>query len=118
MPDQIAAGIKNRNNGYEIELPKDMKCKISLARWPRECPGKIWGVPAENPKEMFNYTKITPESATLKVDDLAPISKRVTADMSEVVYEVDLAAGRHFIETDFINDGEAFGAYYIYIEAI
>ncbi len=116
MPDQIAAGIKNRNNGYEIELPQAMKCKISLARWARECPGTIWGVPAENPKGMFEYTKITPESASLKIDGKEILVQKITAEMSEVTYEVELEAGRHFFEADFIDDGKAFGAYYIYIE--
>ncbi|MFI3247606.1 MAG: arylsulfatase [Rikenellaceae bacterium] len=118
MPYQIAEGIRNRNNGYEIEIPKDMRCKISLARWPRECPGAIWGVPSENPKAMFEYTSITPESASLKIGSDAAMVKEITKDMYEVNYEVDLKAGRHFIETDFIDDGKPFGAYYIYIEAI
>lgn len=116
MPDQIAAGIRNRNNGYEIELVRDMKCEISLARWPRECPGKIWGVPTKNPKSMFDYQVITPESASLRVDSLEPIVKAITADSEEIVFEVELTAGRHYIESSFVVDGEAFGAYYTYIE--
>ncbi len=116
MPDQIAAGVRNRNNGYEIELAHDMKCKISLARWPRECPGRIWGVPELNPKSMFEYSVITPQSATLKIDSSEPMVRAITADSREVLFEVDLAAGRHFIETNFVIDGESFGAYYVYIE--
>ncbi len=118
MPDQIAAGIRNLNNGYVIELTSESKVKISLARWPRECPGKIWDVPVSNPKEMFSYKKITPEVATLKIDSQKKKSQRITADMYEVSFVESLPAGRHYLETNFVDGGEPFGAYYVYVEEL
>ncbi len=116
IPDQIAAGIKNKNCGYMIKLQEAGTVRISLARWPRECPGSIWGVPTKSPKHDFEYMKITPERATLKVGDGEKISKAITADMKEVSFDVTLSTEPTYIEAEFVNDGEAFGAYYVYIE--
>lgn len=118
MPDQIASGIKNKNSAYMIELLKESNVKISLARWPRECPGMIHGVPSENPKKMFKYKVIKPETASLKIGNEAAEVKPVTARAREVVFEKRLPAGRHRIDAKFTEGGEDFGAYYVYVEQI
>ncbi len=118
MPVQICSATHNENSRYLIELPKDARVKISLSRWARECQGTIWGVPAQNPKGMFEYKAITPEVATLKIGDAAAVEKRITAEMKEVDFIQNLPAGRHIIDATFTDDGVKFGAYYIYVEEL
>ncbi len=114
QPEQIAAGIKNKNSGYVVESKQRRAVTISLARWPRECQGAIWGVPAKNPKDLYDYQKITPEVAKLTVGDKV-YEQKITSDMKEASFKVELD-GVTRLEAEFIDDGEAFGAYYIYIE--
>ncbi len=116
MPDQIAKGINNKNSGYMIRPVEACQVTISLARWPREYAGTIWGAPTKHPKHDFDYCQITPETATLKVGNGEKISKKITAEMKEVSFDVTLPAESTYIEAEFVNDGEPFGAYYVYID--
>lgn len=113
-PEQIAEGVKNKNNGYMVKPNGKQAVKISLARWARECQGTIWGVPAVNPKGLYDYKAIKPEIARLKVGDKV-YEHKITADMKESEFRVVLTEPT-YIEAEFIENGEAFGAYYIYIE--
>ncbi len=113
MPQQIASGIKNKNNGYMVKPIGTQRVTIALARWPRECPGLIWGVPKENPKGMFEYKAIKPELARLKVGDRF-YEQKITADMMEAEFQVELTE-EIYIEAEFIENDSPFGAYYIYI---
>lgn len=117
-PEQIAEGIKNKNSAYMIELLEDSKLRISLARWPRECQGLIHGVPSENPKKLFKYKVVKPETASLKIGNEDAEVKAVSARAREVVFEKQLPAGRHRIDARFTEGGKDFGAYYVYVEQI
>lgn len=115
--EQIAAGVRSVNDGYAVDFATDGHYRISVARWPRECQGTIWGVPAYNPKNWFNYETIHPEEVTIDIDG-EKLVKSVTTDMKEAAFDVDMTKGQKFIKANFVENGNPFGAYYIYIEKI
>ena len=115
--EQVAEGIKNRNNGYAIEFATTGTYHISLARWPRECQGEIHGVPERNPKSWYSYKEIKPEKAVIELDG-RKYSREINANMKEVCFEVKMKQGTSFLKADFVENGQPFGAYYIYIEGV
>lgn len=115
--EQVAEGIKNRNNGYAIKFATTGMYHISLSRWPRECQGKIHGVPERNPKNWYSYKKIRPEKAMIELNG-KKYSREINANMKEACFEVRIKQGISFLKADFIENGQPFGAYYIYIERV
>lgn len=114
---QVAEGMKNRNNAYVVDVVSAGTYRISLARWARECPGSIHGVPTTNPKGQFVYKAIRPEKARIVVGEKV-YTKDITPDMTEVAFDVQMPQGTCVLKTDFVEGGEAYGVYYTYIEKI
>ena len=117
MSSQVAEGLKNKNNTYEVEFAEEGMYRISLARWSRECPGLICGVPAVNPKGQFKYKPIFPELARIEIGGKT-YSKAISKEMKEVEFIVQMPKGRSILKTDFVEKGIAFGAYYTYVEKL
>ncbi len=115
--EQIAEGIKNKNNGYALEFAYAGNYRISLARWPRECQGEIWGIPAHNPKGWFTYQSITPQQAEITLAGKRYTQPIETGD-KEVHFEVTLPQGAAMLTADFVEDGNHYGAYYVYVEKL
>ncbi|GAB5558730.1 MAG: arylsulfatase [Synoicihabitans sp.] len=112
--EQVAAGLKSRNNKHAIEVERAGRYRISLRRWPTECPGPIQGIPSENPKNLFDYQTITPELARIEIANQI-IEIPIARDDEAAEFEVNLDAGKTILTNDFIEDGKAFGVYYTYI---
>jgi len=117
---QVASGYKSTNDTYSIMAVKTAKYRFSVRRWPKECPGTIWGVPAKNPKNMFEYNTIHPESVEFVLDGKT-YHKTISADDIEVNFDINVKKGRHKISCDFIEPNatsqyKKYGAYYIYVQ--
>jgi hypothetical protein len=115
--EQVAAGLKSRNNKHAVQIDRAGRYRISFRRWPTECPGPIHGIPAENPKDLFDYQTITPELARLEIANQI-IEVPIGADDEAAVFEINLEPGKTILTNDFIEDGEAFGVYYTYISRL
>ena len=116
-PEHVAAGYKIEAAGHSVEFAEEGTYRISLCRWPRECPGPVHGIPDQNPKNMFDYQIITPQKAVLKVNEKS-FEKSIEGSEEEIGFDITVPAGRAMLETHFVEDGEFFGVYYTYIEKI
>ncbi len=115
--EQVCEGIRVDNDTYSVDFTTSGKYRISVARWPRECQGDIWGIPSVNPKSWYTYETIHPEAITLEVGGEC-YTKNIVEGMKEADFEVDIKAGQQLIEVNYVEGGEVFGAYYTYIEKI
>ncbi|GJM60996.1 arylsulfatase [Persicobacter diffluens] len=115
--EQVAEGMKNTNNRFALDVHRKGKYQISCRRWPKECPGKIWGVPAENPKNHFQYRAIKPEKVNISIGT-HNLVKSISEEDEAIDCIVELEKGRNFLTADFIEGNEKYGVYYIYISAI
>ncbi|NMH89121.1 arylsulfatase [Flavivirga algicola] len=115
--EQVAEGLKNKNNTHALKIEKKGRYRISCRRWPKECPGPILGVPKENPKNWFNYKPITPEKVRIQIANQI-FEKPIKPNDTEVVFEVYLEKGKTFLINDFIEGDEKYGVYYTYISLL
>ncbi len=115
--EQVAAGMKNRNNIHALKVEQEGTYLISCRRWPKECPGPILGVPKENPKGWFTYQTISPDKVRIQIANQI-IEKEVLGDESEVIFEVNLEKGKTFLTNDFIEGKEKYGVYYTYVKLL
>ena len=115
--EQVAAGMKNRNNTHALKVEQEGTYLISCRRWPKECPGPILGVPKENPKGWFTYQTISPDKVRIQIANQI-IEKEVLGDESEVIFEVSLEKGKTFLTNDFIEGKEKYGVYYTYVKLL
>ncbi len=112
--EQVAEGLKNKNNTHALKIEKKGRYKISCRRWPKECPGPVLGVPKDNPKNWFNYKPISPDKASIQIANQI-FEKPIKPNDTEVVFEVYLEKGKTFLINDFIEGDEKYGIYYTYI---
>lgn len=117
MPEHITGATKSKNNAHAITFAKSGRYRISCARWPRECPGPILGIPAENPKNMFEYKAISPKAVSIKLN-AREFKKPIKAGDTEVSFETEVTAGDYIIEADFIDGKDKYGVYYMYVEPV
>lgn len=115
--EQVAIGRKNKNNKHALAIAQNGKYRISCRRWPKECSGPIHDIPKHNPKQKFTYKSLYPEETRIKIRGKEYI-KAVPKRAEEVAFELELKEGKAILEADFIEQGNAFGVYYIYIEKI
>ncbi|ADV49770.1 N-acetylgalactosamine-4-sulfatase [Cellulophaga algicola DSM 14237] len=115
--EQVAEGMKNTNNTHAIYVEQEGDYLISLRRWPKECPGAIWDVPHENPKNLFQYKRITPTKAKISIANQI-LEKGIKPQEEEVVFTVHLQKGKTFLINDFIENETSYGVYYTYITQI
>ncbi len=113
--EQVAEGIKINNNTQAIEVEKAGTYQISCCRWPKECPGPIWGVPVHNPKNLFEYQTIHPEKVRISIANQM-LEKQVKPEDTEVSFNVHLNRGKTLLVNDFIEGKEKYGVYYTYIK--
>ncbi|MGS0524250.1 arylsulfatase [Zobellia nedashkovskayae] len=114
-PEQVASGIKNRNNTHSIKVEKAGRYKISCMRWPKECAGPILGIPTENPKNQYEYKTMHPEKVRIQIANQIK-EQTVEGDMQSADFILNLEEGKTMLVNDFIENGETFGVYYTYIE--
>ena len=112
--EQVAAGIKNKNNTHALRVDQEGFYQISCRRWPKECPGPVLGIPSKNPKDWFEYKTISPEKARIKIANQIH-EKQVQVNELEVAFKVYLEKGKTFLVNDFIEGEEKYGVYYTYI---
>jgi len=115
--EEIAAGLKNKNTSHPISILKKGIYKFICRRWPEECPGSIQGIPAVNPKGLFNYQPIYPDKVKLSLFGKTFV-REIAPDDDKVVFEIQLDPGRTMMETIFIEGEEEYGVYYTYIELV
>lgn len=113
--EQVAAGKKSLNNTHSIEIEKDGVYQIECRRWPKECPGTIWGVPEDNPKNLYAYQKIKPDKVRIRIENQIH-EKTISVDDKAVIFKVNLSKGKTFLVNDFLEGKEAYGVYYTYIK--
>jgi len=114
--EQVAEGLTNKNNKHAIGIEKDGLYEISLCRWPKECPGAIWSVPAVN-KNHYDYTVIKPTEARIKIQN-REFTKAIKGNEEAIVFKVHLKKGHTILVNDFIEADNIFGAYYSYVKYI
>ena len=116
--EQVAAGMKNKNNAHAIYVEQPGTYEIACRRWPKECPGPILGIPQKNPKELFTYETIAPKKVRLKIANQIQ-EKPVNTNEDAVVFTVHLEKGKTLLTTDFIEeDNTTYGVYYTYVKHI
>lgn len=114
--EQVAAGMKNVNNTHAIKVEKEGYYQISCSRWPKECPGPVWGIPSLNPKGgMYTYRRISPEKVRIQIANQI-IEKNIEEEDFSVDFRIYLERGKSFLINDFIEGGEKYGVYYTYIK--
>ncbi|MCB1123003.1 MAG: arylsulfatase [Verrucomicrobiae bacterium] len=113
--EQVSAGLTSLNDKHALRVEREGRYRIACMRWPRECPGPILGIPAENPKDWFDYKTIAPEKVRIEIANQI-IEKPINPDDYEVVFEVSLEPGKTMLTNDFIEGESMYGVYYTYIE--
>ena len=112
--EHVAAGVKNSNSKYAIEIIAPGDYVISCRRWPKECPGPFLGIPLENPKNQFEYQTISPEKVRIRIFDKT-CEQMIHVDQEAVEFKLKLPAGRTMLETVCIEGDESYGVYYTYL---
>ena len=115
--EQVAAGVKNKNNRYAIEVASAGTYKISCMRWSKEVPGPVLGVPGKYPKSNFEYVAISPDKVRIQIANQI-LEKSINANEASIDFEVYLEKGKTLLETDFVFGTDAYGVYYTYIKKI
>lgn len=115
--EQVAEGMKNTNNTHSLRVDCSGLYEISCCRWPKECPGPIWGIPKNNPKNLFTYSSIKPEKVRISIANQM-LEKDIKDDEDAVVFTVRLEKGKTFLVNDFIEANEKYGVYYTYIRKV
>ena len=115
--EQVAEGVKNPNSTYAIEIAEKGNYLISCRRWPKECPGPLWGTPTENPKNLFSYQPIQPEKVQIKIANQI-LEKMVDGKEEAVTFQVQLSPGKTLLTCDFIEGNESYGVYYTYLSKV
>ncbi|MGC6431135.1 MAG: arylsulfatase [Jejuia sp.] len=113
--EHVCAGKRSLNDTHAIEIEKDGLYQIECRRWPKECPGAIWGIPEDNPKNFYTYEVIKPEMVRIQIENQIH-EKTITGDEEAVVFEVTLSKGKTFLVNNFIKNKETYGVYYTYIK--
>ncbi|NIJ44897.1 arylsulfatase A-like enzyme [Wenyingzhuangia heitensis] len=116
-PEQVAVGLKNKNNTHAIYVEKAGVYEISCARWPKECLGPIVGIPSENPKDLYNYKSITPDKVSISIANQKH-EKKIQKTDEMVTFTLKLEPGKTLLTTDFIEGKEKYGVYYTYVKYI
>ncbi|MEM7370323.1 MAG: arylsulfatase [Bacteroidota bacterium] len=115
---QVAEGMKNINNTHALKVERAGTYLISCRRWPKECPGPLWGIPAKNPKDgMYRYVPIRPEKVRIQIANQIH-EKEIAPEDASVDFLVRLGEGNTFLVNDFIEGTETYGVYYSYVEFI
>ncbi|GGZ24855.1 N-acetylgalactosamine-6-sulfatase [Echinicola pacifica] len=117
MTEQVAAGMKNTNNTHALEVASSGTYIISLRRWPMECPGPIWGIPAHNPKGRMNYQTIHPQKASIRIANQIH-EKEIVGTEEAVEFRLQLEKGKTLLVNDFLEGDERYGVYYTYISKV
>lgn len=115
--EQVAAGVKNKNNRYAIEVASAGTYKISCMRWSKEVPGPVLGVPNKHPKSNFEYVAISPEKVRIQIANQI-LEKTINANVTSIDFEVYLEKGKTLLVTDFVFGTDTYGVYYTYINKI
>ncbi|WP_159301613.1 arylsulfatase [Maribacter litoralis] len=115
--EQVAAGVKNKNNRYAIEVASAGTYKISCMRWSKEVPGPVLGVPNKHPKSNFKYVAISPDKVRIQIANQI-LEKTINANEASIDFEVYLEKGKALLVTDFVFGTDTYGVYYTYINKI
>lgn len=115
--EQVAAGMKNKNNTHALEIEQAGIYQIACRRWPKECPGPVWGVPEKNPKGMFDYQSIKPDKVRIQIANQM-LERDISAGDEAVTFTVTLEKGKTFLVNDFIEGQEKYGVYYTYVKYV
>lgn len=109
---------------YEVLVDKPGNYQVSLRRWPRESGAGIRdGVPRYVPFDNFRAFDTFPPGKALNITRARILfgdqeqTMPVNSEDQEVTFTFQLPAGETDLQTWFITeDGEEFGAYYVYIK--
>ncbi|MEN0046948.1 MAG: arylsulfatase [Bacteroidota bacterium] len=115
--EQVAAGMRNKNNTHAIKVEQEGWYEISCCRWPKECVAPIWGIPEENPKDLFQYIIIKPDKVRISIANQI-LEQEIKDDETAVVFKVYLEEGKTLLVNDFMEGEERYGVYYTYIRKV
>ncbi len=115
--EQVAAGVKNKNNRYAIEVASAGTYKISCMRWSKEVPGPVLGIPNKHPKSNFEYVAISPDKVRIQIANQI-LEKTINANEASIDFQVYLEKGKTLLVTDFVFGTDTYGVYYTYINKI
>ncbi|MGQ1909089.1 arylsulfatase [Marinifilum sp. RC60d5] len=115
--EQVAEGMRNTNNTHALRVDCAGTYEISCCRWPKECPGPVWGTPDKNPKNFFTYKTIKPEKVRISIANQI-LEKEIKGDEEAVSFQVNLDKGKTLLVNDFIEGKEKYGVYYTYIKKV
>ncbi|MEC3908415.1 hypothetical protein VOI54_15395 [Tamlana sp. 2201CG12-4] len=105
------------NNTHAIEVEKEGVYTIECRRWPKECPGPVWGIPENNPKNFYTYKTIKPQKVRIQIANQIH-EKVISGDEEAIVFSVRLSKGKTLLVNDFIEGKEKYGVYYTYISYV
>lgn len=112
--EQVAEGMKNRNNLHALEIEEAGDYIISCRRWPKECPGPILGIPTKNPKDMFDYQPIAPQKVRIQIANHM-LKKAIGPKDEAIEFRVTLPKGKTLLTNDFVEGDDIYGVYYTYV---
>jgi len=112
--EQVAAGIRNRNNTHALEIIEAGTYLVSCRRWPKEWPGAIQGIPERHPNHDFDYLPIKPERVRIRIANQMH-EKEILPNQESVNFILRLPKGKTLLVNDFVAEGETYGVYYTYI---
>ncbi|MEM9340526.1 MAG: arylsulfatase [Bacteroidota bacterium] len=113
--EQVSSGVKSKNNTHALSIHHEGWYEIACRRWPKECPGPMWGIPEINPKNLFDYQTIRPEKVRIRIANQI-LEKEVNGEESSVTFRTKLPKGKSLLVTDFIEGQETYGVYYTYVK--
>lgn len=117
-PEQVASGVKNKNNTHALEIEEEGTYAISCRRWPKECPGRVLGIPKTDSKNgRYEYKPIAPQTVRIQIANQL-LEKNIGPKDEAVTFTVRLDKGKTFLVNDFIQGPEKYGVYYTYIRKI
>lgn len=114
-PEQVAEGMKSVNNTHAVEVEKAGLYEIRCCRWPKECPGTVWGIPAKNPKNFYSYKTMKPQKARIQIANQI-IEKNIVGDEDAITFKVNLKVGKTLLVSDFVEGEKKYGVYYTYMK--
>ncbi|WP_094766665.1 arylsulfatase [Pseudozobellia thermophila] len=114
---QVAAGVRNKNNTHALEVVEPGLYKISCMRWPKEIAGPVRGVPDPLPDTTLEYKAISPEKVRVSIANQM-LEKVVGKGDESVDFILRLDKGKTFLVADFMEGNEKYGVYYLYLEKL
>ena len=115
--EQVAAGVKNLNNTYSLEIIEAGTYRISCRRWPKEIEGTIKGFPKNLTDTTLSYLPISPDKVCIRIANQI-LEKEIDVNDIAIDFDVELHNGKTLLTTEFLESDKNYGVYYTYINRL